>query len=77
VYSHLHGDHDDSRNPRSSQDCRSRWLGTGIQKLCSTTTCSGGGSPSPTQPSGRPHGSESGGGRRPGEASVQEVEVGG
>jgi hypothetical protein len=40
-------------------------------------TCSGGDSPSPTQPFGRPHDIESGGGRRPGEASGQEVEVGG
>jgi hypothetical protein len=42
VYSHMYGDHDDSQNPWSSQDCGSRWLWTGIQKLCSMTACSSG-----------------------------------
>jgi hypothetical protein len=40
AYSHTYGDHDDSRNPRSSQDCGSRWLQIGIRKLRSTTACS-------------------------------------
>jgi hypothetical protein len=28
AYSHTYGDHDDLRNPRSSQDCGSRWRWT-------------------------------------------------
>jgi hypothetical protein len=38
MYSHTYGDHDDSQNPRSSQDCGSRWRWTGsrnsIARLC-------------------------------------------
>jgi hypothetical protein len=64
AYSHTYGDHDDSRNPRSSQDCGSRWLRTGIQKLCSTMVCSVGDSLLLCSPSG-------------GHAGVREVESGG
>jgi hypothetical protein len=73
AYSHTYGDHDDSRNPHSSQDCGSRWRWTGIRKLCSTTACSGG-----TQPFARPHGRErGGGGRRPGVGGWWQPEGGG
>jgi hypothetical protein len=42
TYSHTCGDYDDSWNPRSSQDCGSRWRWTGIWKLRSTMAWSGG-----------------------------------
>jgi hypothetical protein len=68
AYSHTYDDHDDSQNPCSSQDCGSRWRWTGIQKLHSTTACSGGEISHLRSPSGGHAGEREryGGGRRPG-----------
>jgi hypothetical protein len=70
AYSHMYGDHDDSQNPRSSQDCGSRWRWTGIRKRRSTTACSGGVISHLRSPSGGHVGEIEGGGRRPGEAGA-------
>jgi hypothetical protein len=73
-----HVDHDDCRNPRSSQDCKSRWRRTWIWKLCSTTACSGGVISHPRSPSGGHAGEgEGGGGRRPGGGGGRRLEGGG
>jgi hypothetical protein len=71
AYLHTYGDHDDSRNPRSSQDCGSRWCWTGIRKLHSTTACSGGVISHLCSPSSGHAGEREGAGRRSGEAYAQ------